>query len=139
MKARYVYIVVGIIGFGLVSGLVGAVRAAGAPPWLNIALAGLQILVFMALLLGISAQRRRRERAERTMEPDSVERQAAVLAQSKVFVDILLLTLVVGCLFIIFPTETNPGWVLIGLVVVTVADFWVRYAVITRAGPRVEL
>ena len=82
---------------------------------------------------GINLLRRRTERRERTAAPDSFERQAAVQAQAKAFLDLLILTLVVGCLFVVFPTQTNPAWVLIGLVVVLVVDFWVRYAVITRA------
>ena len=62
--------------------------------------------------------------------------QAALQAQAKVFIDLMLLALVVGCLFVIFPTQTNPAWVLIGLVVVAVIDFWVRYVVLTRAAAK---
>ena len=136
MKVRslYVaYVAVFAVVCGTVGGLTGAARAADGPPWVTIGLTILQFLLLMGGALGFGLLRKRTERRELTAAPDSFERQAAMQAQAKAFVDLLILTLVVGCLFAAFPAQINPAWVLIGLVVVLVADFWVRYAVITTA------
>ncbi len=139
MKVRFpyvAYIVVFVVISGAVGGLGGVAREADAAPWVSFGLTVLQFLLIVGGGLGINLLRRRIERRERTAAPDSLERQAAVQAQAKAFIDLLILTLAVGCLLVVFPTQTNPGWVLIGLVVVLVADFWVRYAVITRSAAK---
>lgn len=139
MKVRFlyiVYIVVFVVLCGAAGGFAGAARDADVAPWVPVALTALQFLLIVGGALGAGLLRKRTERRERTAAPDSFERQAAVQAQAKAFLDLLILTLVVGCLFVVFPTQTNPAWVLIGLVVVLVADFWVRYAVITRSSAK---
>jgi hypothetical protein len=139
MKVRFVYIayiaVLVVVG-GAVGGFAGVARDADVAPWVPIALMVLQFLVIVGGGLGINVLRRWIGRRELTSAPDSFERQAATQAQAKAFIDLLILTLVAGCLFVVFPTQTNPAWVLIGLVVVLVADFWVRYAVITRSAAK---
>jgi hypothetical protein len=139
MKVRFIYIVyiaVFVVLCGAVGGLTGVARAADVAPWVSIGLTVLQFLLIVGGALGVGLLRKRIERRERTAAPDSFERQAAMKAQAKAFIDLLILTLVVGCLFVVFPAQINPGWVLIGLVVALVADFWVRYAVITRAAAK---
>ena len=137
MKVRFLYIAyiaVMLVVCGAVGGFAGLARDdAGAASWLPIALTILQFVLIMGGALGMGLLRKRTERRELTAAPDSFERQAAMQAQAKAFVDLLILTLVVGCLFAVFPPQINPAWVLIGLVVVLVADFWVRYAVIRTA------
>lgn len=139
MKVRFLYIayiVVLVVLCGAAGGFAGAARDADVAPWVPVALTALQFLLIVGGALGAGLLRKRTERRERTAAPDSFERQAAVQAQAKAFLDLLILTLAVGCLFVVFPTQTNPAWVLIGLVVVLVADFWVRYAVITRSSAK---
>ena len=136
MRVRFLYIgyvAVFVVLCGAAGGLAGTAREADAAPWVSVGLTVLQFLLIVGGALGMGLLRKRTERRELTAAPDSLERQAAGQAQAKAFVDLLILALVVGCLFVVFPTQTNPAWVLIGLVVVLVADFWVRYAVITRA------
>ena len=136
MKVRFLYvayIAVFIVLSGAVGGLSGAAQAAGVAPWVPVGLAVLQFLLIVGGALGVGLLRKRTERRELTAAPDSFERQAAMQAQAKAFIDLLILTLVVGCLFVVLPAQINPAWVLIGLVVVLVADFWVRYAVIRTA------
>lgn len=136
MRVRFLYIgyvAVFVVLCGAVGGFAGAARDGDAAPWVSIGLTVLQFLLIVGGALGMGLLRKRTERRERTAAPDSFERQAATQAQAKAFIDLLVLTLVVGCLFVVFPAQTNPAWVLIGLVVVLLADFWVRYAVITTA------
>ena len=136
MKVRFLYvayIAVFAVLCGAVGGLTGVARAADVAPWVPIGLTILQFVLIMGGALGMGLLRKRTERRELTAAPDSFERQAAMQAQAKAFVDLLILTLVAGCLFVVFPAQINPAWVLIGLVVVLVADFWVRYAVIRTA------
>ena len=137
MKVRFLYIAyiaVMLVVCGAAGGFAGLARDdADAASWLPIALTILQFLLIVGGAVGAGLLRKRTERRERTAAPDSFERQAAMQAQAKAFVDLLILTLVAGCLFVVFPAQINPAWVLIGLVVVLVADFWVRYAVIRTA------
>jgi len=135
MKVRFVYIayiIVFVVLCAVVGGLAGTAREADAAPWAATGLSALQFLVIVGGALGMGLLRKRTERRERTAAADGFERQAATRAQAGAFIDLLILTTVAGCLFIVFPAQTNPAWALIGLVVVLVADFWVRYAVITR-------
>ncbi|PXA69757.1 hypothetical protein [Cryobacterium arcticum] len=137
VRFRYIaYIAVFVVIAGTVGAFAGVARDADVAPWVPIALMVLQFLVVVGGGLGINVLRRRTERRELTSAPDSFERQAATQAQAKAFLDLLILTLVAGGLFVVFPTQTNPAWVLIGLVVVLVGDFWVRYAVITTSAAK---
>ena len=136
MKVRFLYfayVAVLVVLCGAAGGLAGAARDADVASWVPVALTALQFLLIVGGALGAGLLRKRTERRELTSAPDSLERQAAMRAQAQAFIDLLILTLVAGCLFVVFPTQTNPAWVLIGLVVVLIADFWVRYAVITKA------
>ena len=86
------------------------------------------VIVFGA---GISALivRRRAERNDLSREPDSVERIAATEAQAKTFIDAVVLGTILGCALIIW--DVIPASVaVIGLVVVLVIDFYVRFAVL---------
>jgi uncharacterized membrane-anchored protein len=142
MKVRPVYVAyigVFVVLSGVVGGLGGVARSGNAAPWVSV---GLTVLLFLLIVgggLGINLLRRHIERRERTAAPDSFERQAAVQAQAKVFIDLLMLTLLAAVLSLVFPTHTNPAWALFGLVVVAVTDFWVRYARMTGAAAKASL
>ena len=139
MRARFIYISIAVVVCGIAGGLLGAAQEADLAPWLTIALTVLFFLVFMSVGIGAMILRRRTERRELTAAADSFERLAAVKAQSKAFLDTLILTVIAGCVFIIFPTQTNPAWVLIGMVIVLVADFWVRYTVMTKGASKASV
>ena len=139
MRARFIYISIAVVVCGIAGGLLGAAQEADLAPWLTIALTVVFFLVFMAVGIGAMILRRRTERRELTAAADSFERLAAVKAQSKAFLDTLILTVIAGCVFIIFPTQTNPAWVLIGMVIVLVADFWVRYTVMTKGASKASV
>lgn len=134
-----IYISIAVVVCGLAGGLLGAAQEADLAPWLTIALTVVFFLVFMAVGIGAMILRRRTERRELTAAADSFERLAAVKAQSKAFLDTLILTVIAGCVFIIFPTQTNPAWVLIGMVIVLITDFWVRYTVITKGASKASV
>ena len=132
----FVYVAVLVVLCGAVGGFAGAARGADVASWVPIALTALQFLLIVGGALGAGLLPRRTGRRELTSAPDGLERQAAMRAQAAAFIDLLILTLVAGCLFVVFPAQINPAWVLIGLVVVLIADFWVRYAVITKAAAK---
>ena len=136
MKVRFIYIAIGVVVCGALGGFLGAAQEAGAASWVITALIAAVFASLMSVSIGTRIFRRRTERRELTARPDSLERHLAVEAQSKTFLDMVLLTVITGYLFIIFPTQTNPAWVLIGLAVVLIVDFWVRHAVITKAATR---
>ena len=137
MKDRFIYIAGIVIVAGVAGGLAASSRENGSPQWMSPLLLGLLVLIIMSAGIGAVVLRKRSERQNSTATRDSLERQAAVEAQSKTFIDMLFLTVAIGCLFIIFPTQTNPAWILIGIVVALIADFWVRYAIIMKAATKV--
>ncbi|WBM80649.1 hypothetical protein KIV56_04380 [Cryobacterium breve] len=137
MKDRFIYIAGIVIVAGVAGGLVASSQGNGSPQWMSPLLLGLLVMIVMSAGIGAVVLRKRSERQNSTATKDSLERQAAVEAQSKTFIDMLFLTVTAGCLFIIFPTQTNPAWILIGIVVALIADFWVRSAVIMKAAAKV--
>ena len=80
--------------------------------------------------------KRKTQRRDRSREVDSVERISADSAQARVFVDAIIAGTVLGCALVFWPVFPAPVAVL-GLVVVLIVDFYIRFALLKRrAGSR---
>lgn len=134
MRKPAIYVLAVVAAAMVAGGLASAARANNAQPWVVTATTVLMMLVIMGGALGAFALKRRAERENRTNEDDSFERHMAVQVQARVFLDTLFLTVIVGCLFLIFPRQMNPGWVVLAIAVVSLIDFWVRFTVAKRVG-----
>ncbi|QWL31173.1 hypothetical protein [Rathayibacter toxicus] len=62
--------------------------------------------------------------------PDGLERAVAMRAQSRSFLDLVLLQLTACLVVLVFPVP--PGAVMAAVLLLGVADFWIRYAVALR-------
>ena len=129
MKAR-IAIILG--AWALLAGAFAVVRTfvpSGASN--SIALAIVASLVVIASGLTSFALKRRQQKATRSAEPDSIETDIARRMQAAAMID----TLVVGCALgtvLLFSPGLPPAVGVFALVVFSVADFWIRFAVATR-------
>jgi hypothetical protein len=98
---------------------------------ISIALAIVASLVVVASGLTSFALKRRQQKETRSAEPDSIETDIARRMQAVAMID----TLVVGCALgavLLFSPGLPPAVGVFALVVFSVADFWIRFAVATR-------
>ena len=93
------------------------------------------LVVFIGAV-GTLALRRRREDSSRTEDSDSVERDLALQAQAKTFIDALVVGAALSACLWLFDLAAYAGALVTLYLGVITADFWLRYAVrLNRARP----
>ncbi|TWX34970.1 hypothetical protein ES689_14090 [Frigoribacterium sp. ACAM 257] len=98
----------------------------GESRWLPAAASG---LVIFAGCLGSFALRRRRERAMRSADPDSVERALAVEVRSATLIDALVAGVAFCACLWVFDLGSLAHVLVTAWLVLVVADFWLRWAI----------
>lgn len=92
------------------------------------------VIVFGGAIGGLLV-RKHNERQSRTAEVDSVEHQIAVQARAGSFVDGLVIAAAFG-LFLVLTEQFETALLLYGLLCLSIALFWVRYALLRRGVSR---
>ena len=87
-------------------------------------------IVFAGGMAGF-ASRQRAAIVSHANRPDGVELEYSVQARARVFVDGVLLTAALAVVLLMLPVVSAPVACL-AVVVFMVADFWIRYTVLTR-------
>jgi len=86
------------------------------------------LVVFIGAV-GTLTFRRRKERMTRSAHADSVERNFALHAQAKTFIDALVIGVALSACLWLFNLEAYAGALVTLYLGVITADFWLRYAI----------
>ena len=81
--------------------------------------------------MAVFVSRKRAAKTSLADRPDGVELEYSLQARASVFVDGVLLTAALAVVLLMFPVVSAPVACL-AVVVFMVADFWIRYTVLTR-------